>query len=143
MQQIEDIKVQAEYYNSLPYTTVVEKMDDQGIYYVARVLELDGLMMTGETPEEAVTELESVRMEWIETHLEIGNKMPPPLELRKYSGQISLRIPPSLHRVLVDRAEIEGVSLNQYMTAALAQSAGREMDVNKPRTGKGASLVKK
>ena len=62
----EDIKTQAEHYAKLPYTTVIERMEDQGVYYVARVLELDGLIMTGETPEKAVAELESVKKEYLE-----------------------------------------------------------------------------
>lgn len=103
---------------------------------MAWVLELNGLMMTGDTPAEALEDLESVKRDWIETHLELGNKMPLPLESRKYSGQISLRIPPSLHKVLVDRAEVEGISLNQYMTSALAQSVGRSAGESKGRVGK-------
>ncbi|MFH1015809.1 MAG: toxin-antitoxin system HicB family antitoxin [Chloroflexota bacterium] len=42
----------------------------------------------------------------------------------KYSGHIRLRIPPSLHKLLRDRAIVEDVSLNQYMTSALARSVG-------------------
>lgn len=32
----------------------------------------------------------------------------------EYSGKISLRVPKSLHKELVEQARIEGVSLNQY-----------------------------
>jgi len=124
----EGIKDQIEYYAQLPYTTVVERVEDQGVYYVARVLELEGLVMTGDTPEEAVAELESVRKEWIETHLKLGNKMPKPLKSRKYSGQYRLRMEPSLHEYLSLLAEHEGVSLNQYMVNKLAQIAGKEME---------------
>jgi len=122
----EDIKAQVEYYANLPYTTIVERMDDQGEYFVARVLELDGLIMTGVTPAEAVAELESVKKEWIETQLELGNKMPQPLKSRKYSGQYRIRMEPSLHEALTLLAELEGVSLNQLMVTRLAQAAGRE-----------------
>lgn len=122
-----DIKAQVEHYASLPYTTVVERMDDQGKYYVARVLELDGLMMTGDTPAEAVADLESVKKEWIETHLELGNKMPQPLKSRKYSGQYRIRMEPSLHESLTLLAELEGVSLNQLMVTRLAQAAGSRL----------------
>ena len=34
--------------------------------------------------------------------------------LEAYSGKVHLRIPRSLHKRLVERARIEGVSLNQY-----------------------------
>jgi predicted RNase H-like HicB family nuclease len=123
----EDIKAQVEHYAQLPYTTIVERMEDQGIYYVARILELDGLMMTGETPEEAVAELESVKREWIESYLELGNKMPQPLKSRKYSGQYRIRMEPSLHEKLALLAEMEGVSLNQFMVTRLAITAGQKL----------------
>jgi antitoxin HicB len=123
----EDIKAQAEYYAQLPYTIVVEREDDQDVYYVARILELDGLLMTGETPEEAVAELEAVKKEWIESYLELGNKMPKPLKSRNFSGQYRIRMEPSLHESLTMLAEIEGVSLNQFMVTRLAQAAGEKL----------------
>ncbi len=50
-----------------------------------------------------------------------------------------VRVPKSLHRDLVDAAEREGVSLNQYINVALAQavvggraSGGSEADAQKP-----------
>jgi predicted HicB family RNase H-like nuclease len=48
-------------------------------------------------------------------------------ELEKdYSGKVDLRMPKSLHRDLVRRAE-EGVSLNQFMVVALARAVGEEL----------------
>ena len=123
----EDIKTQAEFYLKLPYTTVVEYAEDQDIYYVTRILELDGLIMIGDTPEEAVTELETVKKEWIESYLELGNKMPKPLKSRKFSGQYRIRMEPSLHESLALLAEIEGVSLNQFMVTRLAEVAGEKL----------------
>ena len=41
--------------------------------------------------------------------------------LEEYSGKLVLRIPRSLHRDLKKAAEIEGVSLNQYMLYKLAK----------------------
>ena len=131
---------QAEYYAQLPYTIVVERDDDQGVYYVARILELDGLFMTGETPEQAVAELEAVKKEWIESFLELGNKMPKPLKSRKYSGQYRIRMEPSLHESLTMLAELEGISLNQFMVTRLAQATGEkiyeEMDEAKNKNHK-------
>lgn len=42
-------------------------------------------------------------------------------ELEEYSGKMVLRIPRSLHRELKKAAEVEGVSLNQYMLYKLAK----------------------
>jgi predicted RNase H-like HicB family nuclease len=121
-----NIQTQVEHYASLPYTVVIERCNDQGTYYVARVVELPDLLMTGDTPTEAVTELENVKRDWIKTHLELGNKMPEPLNLRSHSGNIRVRMEPSLHSSLAFMAELEGVSLNQYITSALSHAVGRE-----------------
>lgn len=40
--------------------------------------------------------------------------------LEEYSGKLVLRIPRSLHKKLKEQAEIEGVSLNQYMLYKLS-----------------------
>jgi len=39
----------------------------------------------------------------------------------EYSGKISLRVPKSLHKELVERAKCEGVSLNQYALFKLSK----------------------
>lgn len=41
-------------------------------------------------------------------------------ELEDYSGKLVLRIPRSLHKSLKEAAEVEGVSLNQYMLYKLS-----------------------
>ena len=41
-------------------------------------------------------------------------------ELDGYSGRLVLRIPKSLHKLLKKEAEMEGVSLNQYMIYKLS-----------------------
>ena len=38
-----------------------------------------------------------------------------------YSGRLVLRIPKSLHKQLKERADLEGVSLNQYMLYKLSR----------------------
>lgn len=42
-------------------------------------------------------------------------------ELDGYSGRLVLRIPRSLHRALKQAADVEGVSLNQYMLYKLSR----------------------
>jgi predicted HicB family RNase H-like nuclease len=126
MKQTKDLESQAEHYANLPYTITIERRDDQGTYYAARVVELPDLLMTGDTPEEAVAELESVKREWIETYLELGNKMPRPLKMRALSGKFQIRLSPTLHEALALRAELDGVSLNKYITSALSRAVGQD-----------------
>jgi len=117
-------KKDLDYYDNLPYNIILETWDDgRGPYYVARVAELPHCMIHGDTPEEAVRAIQSVKRGWIESNLKRGKKIPEPVT-REYSGRISLRIPPSLHRLLANSSMVQDVSLNQYMTMALASSVG-------------------
>jgi antitoxin HicB len=131
MKQTKDLKDQVEYYANLPYTITIERRDDQGTYYVARVVELPDLFMTGDSPEDAVAELESAKKEWIGTYLELGNKMPRPLKMRALSGKFQIRLSPTLHEALVLRAELDGVSLNKYITSALSRAVGQDEERTK------------
>ena len=135
------IEKDLEYYTKLPYNIIIEMWDDgEGPYWVARIVELPHCLIHGDTPGEAIAEIEEVKRDWIKSNLERGLKIPKPIP-HKHSGQISLRIPPSLHRLLADRAVVEGISLNQYMTAALAKSAGLDIHVPKPKTKKDSVQV--
>lgn len=126
-----DITKDLEYYSNLPYTILLEQDEDnEETYWVARVVELPHCLIDGDTPEEAIREIEEVKRDWIKSNLERGLKIPEPVS-HKYSGQIRLRISPSLHRTIADLARAEGVSLNQYMVAALAKSAGMDLAKDK------------
>lgn len=134
-----DTEKDVEYYAKLPYTIILERWDDgKGPYWVARIAELPHCLIHGDTPEEAVREIEEVKRDWIKSNLERGLAVPEPSP-RKYSGQIRLRISPSLHKLLVYRAETERMSLNQYMATALATSVGVTSEptrLRKPNTSR-------
>ena len=119
-----NVEKELEYYAKLPYTVIVEQWDDgRGPYWVARIAELPHCLIHADTPEEAIREIQEVKLDWIKSNLERGLPVPEPRP-REFSGQIRLRISPSLHKLLVDRAETEGISLNQYMATVLAVSVG-------------------
>lgn len=140
--KVKNIEKDLEYYSELPYTIILETWDDgDGPYYVARVAEFPHCMIHGDTPQEAIAEIYGVKLDWIKSNLERGLKIPEPVS-HKHSGQIRLRIPPSLHRILADRAVIEGTSLNQYMTAALASTVGYDSHVSKIRINRKKVRVK-
>jgi predicted HicB family RNase H-like nuclease len=126
-----NIKKQAEYYMSLPYTMIVKYRAEQGGYYVASYIELPDLTMTGDTPENAIKELLAEKQEWFEECLKRDIPVPLPLEPQKFSGKVALRMPPSLHESLIRISEFEGVSLNQLMVSALARSVGRVEKMHK------------
>ncbi len=119
-----NIEKELEHYAKLPYTLIVEQWDEGGgSYWVARIAELPHCLIHADTPEEVIKEIQEVKMDWIRSNLERGLRIPEPRP-RRYSGQIRLRISPSLHKLLTYRAETEGISLNQYMATALATSVG-------------------
>lgn len=121
-----EIEKKVEYYLGLPYTMTVKFRPEQGGYYVAGYIELPDLTMTGDTPEEVVRELQAEKRGWFEECLKRSISIPLPVEPQKYSGKIIIRMPPSMHESLIRIAELEGVSLNQYMLTALSRTLGRD-----------------
>lgn len=104
-----------EYYMKLPYNYIIQPISDEsGNYYYARVLEFDGCQSTGETFEEAYSNLKEAMEGWIEAKIEGGFKVPLPVGYEKFSGKFVIRLPKSLHYKLAVEAKQEGVSLNQY-----------------------------
>jgi HicB family len=57
---------------------------------------------------------------WIATALEEGREIPEPRSASSHSGRLLLRMPKTLHADLTRASEREGVSLNQFITDALA-----------------------
>lgn len=112
-----------DYYLALPYTIELQ-YDPEDAWFV-RVKELPGCMSQGDTPEEAVAMIKEAMELWLEVALEDGDPIPEPRELDDYSGKFVVRVTRSLHRDLVDAAEEEGVSLNQYINVALGRDVGR------------------
>jgi antitoxin HicB len=111
-----------EYYVGLPYT--IELRNTPGEGWFVRVRELPGCMSQGETSEDALANIQEAMHLWLEVSLDHGDAIPEPRPEEDYSGKFVVRVPRSLHRDLVEMAEREGVSLNQYINTALAQSVG-------------------
>jgi antitoxin HicB len=112
-----------EYYLDLPYT--IELTRSAGGGWFVRVRELPGCMSQGETPQEAMDMIQDAMRGWIEISLEDGDPIPEPRTMDEYSGKFVVRVPRSLHRDLVEAADREGVSLNQYVNVVLARAVGR------------------
>jgi antitoxin HicB len=112
-----------EYYLNLPYT--IELRGDPEDGWFVRVRELPGCMSEGDTAEEALMMIREAMHLWLEVALEEGDAIPEPRAEEEYSGKFVVRVPRSLHRELVATADREGVSLNQYINVALAESVGR------------------
>lgn len=112
-----------EYYMALPYT--IELTSDPAGGWFAAIKELPGCISQGDTPEEALEMIRDAQAGWLSVALEDGDAIPEPRALDEYSGKFVVRVPRSLHRDLVQHAEAEGVSLNQYINVALARGLGQ------------------
>lgn len=106
-----------EFYLQLQYPIILHPDPDGG--FVVEIKELPGCITQGETSQEALLEIADARTLWIKTAYEHGDIIPLPANESKYSGKTLLRMPRSLHQRLVEGAEREGVSLNQYLVYLL------------------------
>lgn len=115
-----------EEYVELPYAiVVVHDMDDEGRGgWVAEVEELPGCLSQGATAQEAVERVREAMRDWLAVAIEDGVAIPEPRGTQDYSGRFLVRVPASLHADLARSADREGVSLNQFVTSALAGAVG-------------------
>ena len=73
------------YYLSLPYPVQLSRrLDDGEPYWFAEILNLRGCMADGQTPDEAIDNLEEAKRLWIESYLEDGYEVPEPTEPHAY-----------------------------------------------------------
>ncbi len=105
-----------------PYARILRREADGG--YSCEVLEFPGCYSSGDGAEDAMSQLDEAIALWVESELEAGNAIPPPLDLEQHSGRLTLRIPPSLHERAVTRAAAERVSLNRLLSSAIASHLG-------------------
>ncbi|HZF12052.1 MAG TPA: type II toxin-antitoxin system HicB family antitoxin [Thermoanaerobaculia bacterium] len=99
--------------------------NEHGGYY-ARVPDFPTIFTGGRTPDEAMQNaLAAIELMLEEQH---DRGLPIPSPLVSFSGQFNVRIPRTLHRELVRRAEVQGVSLNALVSFLLAQVTGLESE---------------
>lgn len=61
---------------------------------------------------------------------------------KKFSGQLRLRMPTSLHRDLAEQAVEEGVSLNTYLLYLISKSYGNQIaPMTEPKSATGNTLI--
>jgi antitoxin HicB len=109
--------------NMFQYSINLAWSDEDG-GYIATVPELPNLSAFGESPEEAVRELQIAAEMYLEVLKEDGHEIPQPRKIEDFSGQIRLRMPRSLHRKLAVEARSEGMSLNTYLLSLLSENYG-------------------
>ena len=93
--------------------------DDNG--YIATVPEFPNLSAFGETQEEALQEAQFALEGYIEEMQNNKDSLPVPICLSKFSGQLRLRMPKTLHAQLTQEAEKENHSLNSHIVYLLTE----------------------
>ena len=119
---IETARQPLDHYLTREYPFQVIAAEEGG--YVIKFPDLPGCLTQAETVEEIGPMAEDARRVWIEAAYAEGIPIPEPSPPPEYSGKFIVRMPRSLHRALAEQAEREGVSLNQYVVALLAERHG-------------------
>jgi predicted RNase H-like HicB family nuclease len=110
-------------YLKLPYTREIIPDLETGTF-TGLIREFPGCVTQGDTPSETYEFLEDVAASWIEAALRLGQSIPQPTDDGNYSGKVALRLPRSLHGKAAQAAKRDGVSLNQFIVTAIAESTG-------------------
>lgn len=111
-----------------PYSMQIFWSQDEESY-VATCSEIEGASAFGATPQEAAAELANAIEGVVAVLQEDGEALPRVIERPKYSGQLRVRLPRSLHARLATEAEAEGVSLNTLIVSRLSAAPNSWRDV--------------
>ncbi len=93
---------------------------DEDEMYVGLCAEFGLLSHLDDTPEGAFAGIRDVVAFAVHALCEDGASVPEPLSTRRYSGTLTLRVPPETHRSLAMDAAEAGVSMNRLATERLA-----------------------
>ena len=94
---------------------------EEGGGYLVEFPDIPGCMSDGETIEEAIANRREALRDCIEVFQELGRKIPKPsIE----PAQWRQRVPRTLYSKLTKQAENEGVSINSFVTAIIAEAIG-------------------
>ena len=121
-----DIAAKVAEYMKLPYTiTMVYDTSGGPPAWVVGVEELPGCLSQGDTPDEAISMIREAMEGWLEVAVAYDDEIPLPKEhFPEHSGKFQVRLPVGLHGKLADVAREQKVSLNQLVTAILAEGVG-------------------
>lgn len=121
----------AAYYSLLPYRLEVSPVSAaEGGGYAACIPLLGrwSAVGDGETPAEAIADLQAHLPGLLQEWLDNGTAIPePPGASETLSGTLSLRLSKTLHTEIAQVAAEESVSINQFILAATAKAVGHRL----------------
>jgi predicted HicB family RNase H-like nuclease len=117
-----------------PYTfTLIH--DKESDTWTSAVLEVPGAISDGAGPNEAIEMVRETLELMIDHRLRSGDEVPEPFETREWSGEMRLRMTPELHRRVSALAAHESVSLNRWLSAAIARESASADVLERPSAG--------
>lgn len=121
------MKKDLKYYMDLPYVIELVKIpESEGGGFSASLPEVGkfAIVGDGDTPEEAIENLNAIKEEYFSEYLSEGIQIPEPKREDDFSGKFVLRIPAILHMQLIDKAKKKNLSLNNYIKTTLEEHIG-------------------
>lgn len=100
--------------------------DEEDDDFIAYIEEIPDVSAFGDTPADAINELNTAFSGWEKTMEKHNSLIPAPFKHRHYSGRLHLRMTPDMHRLLAEEAEREKISLNQEILLCLAMELERK-----------------
>jgi antitoxin HicB len=110
--------------------TVRPLSKDEGGGYLVEYPDIPGCLSDGETIEEAIANGREALRDCIDVFRESGRKAPKP---GIAAAQWRQRVPRTLYAKLTRKAASEGVSINSYVTAIIAEAIGAGQTGRKTR----------
>ena len=101
--------------------TVRPLSKEEGGGFLVEYPDIPGCMSDGETVEEAIANGREALRDCIDVFRETGRKLPKP---SVEAAQWRQRLPRTLYSKLTKQAEAEGVSINSFVTAIIAEAIG-------------------
>ena len=104
--------------------TVRPLSKEEGGGYLVEYPDIPGCMSDGETIEEAIVNGKEALRDCIDVFRESGRKLPKP---GVEAAQWRQRLPRTLYLKLTRQAASEGVSINSFVTAIIAEAIGSKL----------------
>lgn len=115
-------------YNLYDYSIRISYNEEDNDYF-SSIDEFRGCTAFGDTPFEALKELKIAFEDWLAVTIEKGYPIPEPFKKKRYSCQIMVKMPRSLHDQLSEKAKMKNVSLNQEILTRIALGLGTPLNI--------------
>lgn len=107
-----------------PFLVTQRRNLDGSTTWEAEAIDLPGCIAAADSPARLFDLVSKAQHDWIASARGDGVDLPAVVSEQQYSGRLSLRLPPFVHRAAAIGARRAGVSLNSYLNALIAYRSG-------------------